>query len=640
MTKNSFLALCFFTAFIICIYNCCKTTGSDVSHGTYLNLQDSVKYVGMATCRSCHNQVHETFIETGMGRSFHLATREKSDAIFDEHALVYDTLNDLFYFPYFDKKDELNVLEFRLENGDTIHKRLEKINYIVGSGQHTNSHIIDINGYVYQAPVTWYTQEKRWDLAPGYRENNSRFGRWLTDECITCHNHYPTPVPGSLHKFRDMPTGIECERCHGPGEIHATEMLAGNFVDTATTIDYTIVNPKDLSRDRQMDLCQRCHLQGVAVTEPGKSFFDFKPGMRLQEVMNVFLPRYTDSHEKFIMASQADRLQLSECFKNAEELTCITCHHPHHSIEVTPKEKYNNACKNCHAENSEAGAKCTAPLAKRESNDDDCSACHMPKSGSIDIPHVRITDHFIASPKKQSSPNLQPSKTFLGIEILTKKNATPLDMARGYLATHDKYIPSPVMLDSAGYYLQSSKAGISEKLPALIHYLFLREDHGAILQEATKLPANQLPDAWTAYRIGEAYLRMNDFLNALKYFETANKKLPFHLDFAEKKGIALMSLKRIKEAKAVFGEILAENPKRPVALCNLGFCHVLTGNTVKGMELYNEAIALDPDYEQALVNKAALLIFQKKQEEGKKLLERVLEVNPENEQAKNGLLQL
>ncbi len=624
----------FFSTLVVWVFSFCKNGSDDVLATPYLNLQGNVKYVGMTTCRSCHNNVHETFIHTGMGRSFRQANRNNSDAQFGGHAVVYDSLNNLFYYPFLENDTAFYVLEYRLENGDTVHKRLEKIDYIVGSGQHTNSHIIDIGGYIYQAPVTWYTQEKKWDLAPGFRENNSRFDRWLTAECITCHNHFPKQVEGSLNRFSDMPNGIECERCHGPGEIHVKEKLAGNLVDTSRYVDYTIVNPRDLPRDLQMDLCQRCHLQGVAVTEPGKTFFDFRPGMKLNETINVFLPRFTDSHERFIMASQADRLRLSECFKNAEKLTCLTCHNPHRSVEVTPRKHFNNACKNCHKKRT-----CSLPISEREKNGNDCAACHMPKSGSIDIPHVRITDHFISVHKPKTAARFQ-EKSFLGIEILTKDHPTPLDMARGYLAMHDKYIASPVMLDSAWHYLRLSQAPPEKLLPAKIHYYFLRKNYEKLIGTASKLADNQPVDAWSAYRIGEAYFEKGDAEKALFFFNAAANGLPLHLDFLEKKGVALIALNKLKEAKEVFEKVLAENPKRPVALCNLGFVHVLSGNLAEGEKLYDKAISLDPDYEQAMVNKAAVLLFQKKKKEAKKVLERVLRINPENEQAIIGMGQV
>ena len=106
----------------------------------------SVHYVGIDTCKICHAEVYKTFIQTGMGQSFGLATRQKSAADFTpEHALVYDSILDYYYKPYW-QNDSLYIMEFRLDNGDTVHKLCKSINYIVGSGQHTNSHIFNKDG--------------------------------------------------------------------------------------------------------------------------------------------------------------------------------------------------------------------------------------------------------------------------------------------------------------------------------------------------------------------------------------------------------------------------------------------------------------------------------------------------------------
>ena len=327
----------------------------------YANHDPEVAYVGIETCQSCHSEIHNTFIHTGMGQSFANATREKSQATYGPHALVYDSTTNYFYFPYW-KSDELWIKEFRLEEGDTTYKREEKIDFIIGSGHHTNSHLISTNGYLTQAPITYYTQEEKWDMAPGFEEGqNLRFSRVLTSECITCHNHFPKPELGALNKYEAMPEGIECERCHGPGEVHVREKLAGNIVDTANSIDYTIVNPRKLDRDLQMDLCQRCHLQGVAVLKEGKTFYDFRPGQKLADHINVFLPRYDNYHEQFIMASQADRLRQSPCYL-ASDMTCITCHNPHQSVRQTDAKQHNTACLNCH----KSETACSAPVAELE----------------------------------------------------------------------------------------------------------------------------------------------------------------------------------------------------------------------------------------------------------------------------------
>lgn len=620
---------------------CSRDLPSAPSENTYLNLEEGTAYVGMQTCRSCHDSIHATFIHTGMGRSFDKATPEKSAATYGKHALVYDQLSNLYYQPYF-LKDSLYIKEFRLEGADTVHQRTEKVSYIIGSGQHTNSHIIDINGYIFQAPITYYTQDQKWDMAPGFEKGNERFNRLLATECITCHNHYPEPVAGSLNKYRNMPSGIECERCHGPGEIHAREKLAGQVIDTSQFIDYTIVNPRDLPRELQMDLCQRCHLQGIAVLNEGKSFMDFKPGMPLNEVMNVFLPRYTNSHEKFIMASQADRLRRSPCYQ-ASKMTCITCHNPHKSVKVTGHDQYNNACLSCHGPSRETA--CSAPQSDRQQESDDCSSCHMPLSGSIDIPHINITDHFISrqnvkpANKQQQKAGTEPP-AFLGLKILTKDKGEPLEMAKAYIALFDKYVSAPIMLDSAQYYLDKSKAPYDKKFQTLVHYHFARTAYKSLLGLAQNLPQSNWNDGWTAYRLGQALFYSGNYQQAKHFFLLAVAKMPLNLDFQEKLGATYISLKQLEEAKQTFELVLSENPKREIALSNLGYLHVLQADYTTGEMLYDQAIALNPDYEQALLNKAAVRFLYKDVDAGKQLLERVLQINPANQQAQQFLNQI
>lgn len=621
---------------ILLIFIQCQDQAKDDVRPTnvYLNLADSVQYMGMQTCRSCHNNVYETFIHTGMGKSFDHASKEKSDAEYGQHIAVYDKKSNFYYKPFF-QKDSLYIMEFRLENGDTVHQRIERMSYIVGSGQHTNSHILDINGYIFQAPITFYTQEQRWDLAPGFEEKNQRFNRFLSTECITCHNHFPDFEAGSLNKFNKMPSGIECERCHGPGEIHVREMLAGNVVDTAKNIDYSIVNPRDLSRDVQMDLCQRCHLQGLAVLNENKTFFDFKPGMRLHEIMNIFLPRYTDSHEKFIMASQADRLRLSQCYQKSD-MTCLTCHNPHQSVTVTTKAHYKKICQDCHQTEQQL---CTEDMTLRMAENDNCTTCHMPPSGSIDIPHVHITDHAIKV-RKDKTTATDKNRAFLGLEILTKDKGEPIDMARGYIAMYDKYVQAAPILDSAYYYLNKSSLVFEKKFTTLIHYYFAKEDYENLLKQAKQFPFEKIEDAWTAYRIGEAFFKYQNYTEALRYLKKATDFMPYNLDFQQKLGSTYISLQQIDLAQKTFEFILKENPKRKISLSNLGYLLVLQGQMEQGKALYNKAIALDPDYEQVLLNKAAILLYKKKTTASKELLERILRINPENTQAQAVLKQI
>ena len=624
------IALLLLFTFLICF---CSTENNKAD-SAFLNTRDSVAYVGMQTCRSCHKDKYDSFIHTGMGHSFGEATQTRTDAFFGDHALVYDSFSNMYYKPFI-KDSLMYVKEYRLQGKDTIHSRTERINYIIGSGHHTNSHITNINGYLYQIPITFYTQDKKWDLAPGFEKGkNSRFSRLLSSECITCHNHYPDYIKGSENRYAKVPLGIECERCHGPGALHVKKMLAGETVDTAKQTDYTIVNPKRLPRELIMDICQRCHLQGVTVLNEGKSFFDFKPGKQLSSEMNVFLPRYSDSEKHFIMASQADRLRLSTCYLNSK-MSCITCHNPHVSSRTLSNEYFNNTCIKCH---KQPDGKCSvnkSDFAKEKGN---CIKCHMPRSGSIDIPHVTITDHNIRKSTSlyyadKTSKSDQKQK-FLGLQILTKEKATPLEMAKAYLALYDKFIPDKMILDSAEWYLNKSKESDVNKFSTLIHLYFTREDYNKIAQIAGSNELNLAVDGWTAYHIGEAHYQLGNLALAKSYYDKAVSFMPLHLDFLEKQAVVYAELKQLDKAKDLYEKILKLNPKREVALNNLGLIYAQKSDYAKANKYYDNAIALDPDYTLALLNKAGLNMAEGNKKQAKLILQRVLKIDPSNEQAR------
>jgi Tfp pilus assembly protein PilF len=638
----------------------------------YASLNDTVKYVGMQMCKQCHQDKFETFTHTGMGLSFDNASQKKSSARFGSKEIIYDQYKDFFYHPYF-SNDSLFVHEYRLQGRDTIHSRTEQINYIVGSGQHTNSHIMNVNGYLHQAPVTFYTQRAKWDLPPGFENgNSSRFSRKIELECVSCHNAYPQMVDGSENKYTSVPNGIDCERCHGPGEQHVKEKMAGKTIDVTKEIDYSIVNPAKLPADLQLDVCQRCHIQGNAVLKPGKSFFDFRPGMKLSSVMNVFMPKYAGANQKHIMASHAERLKMSQCFivtnakPNAESpshlfssqasFTCITCHNPHVSVRVTDKNVFNDKCKSCHGVTApppsaqELGTKsCTERIEIRNKVGDNCYSCHMPQNKTTDIPHVITTDHFIRKPLKEEEVN--DIREFVGITCINNPEPPQEAIAEGYLSLYEKFTPNPLALDSAKKYLpDDSEENVKRNFSLLVRWAFLKNDYQKVIAyvsrygntvEAFKKVKYNNDASWTAYRIGESFLALNNNNEALNYFSKAVTLGPYNFEFRNKLGALQMSMGKEKEAAENFMFVYKENPKYVPAITNLGYYYLsVENNAGKAGQLYTNALALDPDNEQALLNMAGLDIYRKDFKKAKQILEALLKKVPGNMQAQRVLKQI
>ncbi len=599
----------------------------------------TIGYVGMQECRTCHENIYQTFIQTGMGQSFGDATHEKSAADFSAHAIVYDKDLDFYYKPFW-QNDSLYFLEFRTEGNDTVHKRVQKIDYIIGSGQHTNSHIFSSNGYLYQAPITFYTQKRKWDLAPGFENGtNTRFSRLIESECMTCHNGLPEFIPNSQNKYVSLKRGIDCERCHGPGELHVKEKRAGNIVDTSKGPDYTIVNPRRLSTEMQNNICQRCHLQGIAVLNDGKNFFDFRPGMHLSEVMNVFMPQYEGAQDKMIMASHVERMKKSACYVNSGKMSCITCHNPHVSVKVTPRTQYLNACNSCHAGPKQPH--CTENMAVRAAKNDDCVTCHMPRNGSIDIPHVAVTDHYIR--KRPLQDTLEKKITaFLGLKCFNNDNVDAITTARAFMEFYERYNGNTGLIDSALRYLNTQQEDEATKKQNrdFIRAYFLLNNYNKVVEYGAPLKPEDINDAWAAYRIGESYYNLQQADKALPWYKRATDIWPYSLDFQNKYGTCLLALGKPAEAQKVFSFIYSENPDYQSANTNLGYLYLQQGNMTMAYSHLLRAVMLNPDHEQTLINLAVVYHANSEDGKAKKALLHLLKKHPQNQQARAMLMDL
>src|SRR6185437_8888800 len=231
-----------------------------------------------------------------------------------------------------------------------------------------------------------------------------------------CHNAYPSipkghDEPGASPQFvpASIRQGIDCQRCHGPGQRHVE--AATRTGATTAEIRAAIVNPARLSADRSAEVCLQCHLETSTVTLPhdirkmDRAPFSYVPGQPLGDFRLTF-DRQCGMGDTFEVASAAYRMRDSQCFlKSSGSLRCTTCHDPHNiprGAEATAH--YNGICRDCHAS---PGAAATAaagtaaakfkpmPTSAPHTANANCIACHMPKRRTEDAVYIVMTDHLI-----------------------------------------------------------------------------------------------------------------------------------------------------------------------------------------------------------------------------------------------------
>src|SRR5262245_16127322 len=321
-------------------------------------------------CRPCHASIDASYATSGMARTFSTEIGAVGD--WDGRNTYYHKPSDRWYRLF--RKDgayfvrrwqqgyrgaETNVFEARID-------------YAVGSGAHARSFLHQArDGRLFELPVSWYAGSGgHWAMSPGFdRAGHPDFRREVSPACLFCHAAY------------DSRSAVDCERCHGPGAAHE-----------AKPSRQRIVNPARLPRARAEEVCLQCHLQTTSRALPDAIRLTdrYLPGTPLSEHRLQFdhAPgRGMD--DKFEVNSAAYRLRQSAC----KNLTCTTCHDPHHQrkIDVT------SACRGCHE----------SAHAKRETS---CANCHMPRQPADDAPHVTLTDHKIRLP----GPRRVPPETYRG----------------------------------------------------------------------------------------------------------------------------------------------------------------------------------------------------------------------------------
>jgi tetratricopeptide (TPR) repeat protein len=274
----------------------------------------------------------------------------------------------------------------------------------------------------------------------------------------------------------------------------------------------------------------------------------------------------------------------------------------------------------------------------------------MPMSGSIDIPHVSVHDHFIRKPITKKE--MEKIKTFVGLFSINEKHPDNLTRAKAYINQYSKFDQNKIYLDSAKALLKDQGVNLGNNIRTLIELCFIKQEFQKAISYVRLLGEEKClntlftkqsydnADAWASYHVAESYFNLNDLQNAGKWFKQAAKLAPYNLDFRNKYGTTLAGLNDINGAINEYEFIIKENPKYVSAYANLGYLKLRQGMPAEAIRLYNIALKLDPDNEALLLNLAGYFAFNKDKKKAVYYLERLLKKNPSNQKAKSALQQI
>ena len=274
-------------------------------------------------------------------------------------------------------------------------KHSTDLSFFIGSRRMGRSYAYRYEDHLYQAPVGYYANRRKWDMAPGYEQDRAPdFSRPIGVECLFCHATRFQLVQGTVNRYAELTPGIGCARCHGDPADHGG-----------------IVNPAKLAPRLRDSVCEQCHLSGAArIPRQGARIADFKPGEDLSRYVEVFTGGEPGSGVK--VNGHAEALAQSSCKQaSGDRLWCGTCHSPHRAPD------YRAACTSCHGKPHSTG---------------DCASCHMTKSRANDGGHTVFTNHAIGKTKQRAFGSYfgrEPSPRDLGLayaEIATRNRDTAL----------------------------------------------------------------------------------------------------------------------------------------------------------------------------------------------------------------------
>ncbi|BDC50625.1 hypothetical protein F183_A29410 [Bryobacterales bacterium F-183] len=529
-------------------------------------------------CAPCHANIAKTYANTGMAKAFY---KPRPDSFPNPQPYFHPATRTWFDVT---RRDDGNWYQswWQIDHKQQPTNAGEsRIDFIMGSGNHVRTYLHrSARGTLIELPLAWYSESGgKWALNPGFDRSDPPLGRKIGYDCMFCHNAYPAIPPGHDHTGAepvftgDLPQGIDCERCHGPGTRHIE--AAKQPQPLLDQIRATIVNPAKLDSVRAMDVCMQCHLETTSRPLPNsirrydKHPFGYQPGQPFSAFQLSFDHAPGTGHDdKFEIVNSVYRLQKSKCYiASAGKLGCTTCHNPHDIQHGKPAEDaYNKTCAGCHAP--------ATIKAQSHPQAGNCIGCHMPKRRSEDVVHAVMTDHLI---QRQAPPN--------ALAPIAEKHGPAYDY-RGEVVPY------------------GPKDDLYTAVAQVTHGSNLQKGIPQLQAEIARRKPEQ-PEFYM--ELGDALQRAGRSTEAIAAYRTAIAKKPRSAILYARLAMPQRALGRTQEPLASMQQAVTLAPQDPEIRYNLGLLQSDLGNKQAAIATFRKAIELDPLFSDAHASLGATL---------------------------------
>ena len=569
-------------------------------------------YVDAATCAQCHAEIARNYSNTGMARSFH-----PSDAASVPDPKAYFHRASATWYQNVARDGGWYQRWWQIGfKGQYESAGESKIDYVMGSGNHVRTYLHrTARGTLIELPLAWYAEKGgSWALNPGLDTSDPPVGRKIDYDCMFCHNSYPAIPAGHQEAGAEpvfaaqLPQGIDCQRCHGPGgnHIQALRQPGAKLSD----IRAAIVNPSRLGKERAMEICMQCHLETTSAPLPGvlrrfdRGPFSYRPGEPLSAFQLSFDHAPGSGREgKFEIVNSVYRLLQSKCFLESKgELGCTTCHDPHNIEHGQPSaDGYNKVCGRCHAPATLAAQ---AHPSGSNGGAGNCVGCHMPKRRAEDVVHAVMTDHLIQRRPPENLLAEFPERHGLGLEY--RGEVVPYG-DKDDLYTAVAQVTHKSNLDGG---IPRLKAEIARRKPERPEFYM---ELGDALERA-----GRPEESAAAYRV-------------------ALEKKPGAALLLARLAQPLRALGKSQEALNTMLKSVQADPNQPEDWYNLGLLESDLGDKKSAVESFRKSIALDPEFADSRNSLGAVLIATGQLPQAETELRGALQIRPALPEAHAGL---